>query len=113
MKNSRVQQSIKTEELDRMCNGLLEFFQTSKIILTKRGVTVKETHELISSIAEIRSLLAQWGSFEGELKRDENRISAIEYLKECYLELEGIVKELRDDLHEARHGATSGCKGNE
>ncbi len=98
MQKNSEQKSDKTVDFDDVCNNLLKFFHKSKSIINERTATAKEVREWINYIVEIRSLLTQLEQYEDKLKKDESRVSSIEYLKECYLEFEGMVKEMRDDL---------------
>lgn len=88
----------KTEYSDSLFFHLKDLCEESKRILNRNDVSTKEGIEMVKYISEIRSLLAELASHEKMKRGNKRRLRSIQYLKECYLDLEYTVKERTGSL---------------
>ena len=77
--------------LDDLCH-------TSWHLLRKNNVTLEDTRQLADYVTQVRVLLTELEHSEARLHRSETALSSIAGLKQRYLELEGMVKEARNNL---------------
>ena len=91
------------ESLETTLDGL---YHTSRRILRKSAIEPEDIRQLADYVTQVRVLLTELEQLETGSHRSETALSAISGLKQRYLELEGMVKEARNNLH--RRGPFSG-----
>ena len=82
-----------------------DLYHTSRQMLEKNNATLEDTRQLAGYVTQVRVLLAELEQIETRLHRSDTAMSTITSLKQRYLELEGMVKEVRNNLH--RNGSIS------
>jgi len=105
MKNSGAGRDIFAdhESLEATLDGL---YHTSRRVLRKSAINPEDIRQLADYVTQVRVLLAELEQLETGSHRSETALSAISGLKQRYFELEGMVKEARNNLH--RRGPSSG-----
>jgi CheY-like chemotaxis protein len=84
---------VKTEYSDSLFFILKDMHDESKRIISNNDVPHKEGLEIAEHISEMRSLIEELEEHEKQKDVDERRTRSIQYLKECYQDLEYIVRE--------------------
>lgn len=84
------------ESLVTTLDGL---YHTSRRVLRKSVINIEDMRQLADYVTQVRVLLAELEQLETGSHRSETTLSAISGLKQRYLELEGMVKEARNNLH--------------
>lgn len=97
MLDTLTQKIKRARDLESLCDVLNELFDTSKAILRENELTVAQAVEIIGYITQIRSLLFELQACRGGKGADEILSLKIDLLNKCYFELEGVVKEIRND----------------
>lgn len=92
---------MKQIDLDDLCASLMDCFQRSRSVLAKNRCTANQASELAEYVANIRMLLQELDHAVHLFVGDSVRVPSISELWKYYFELEGYVKELRNDLNEA------------
>jgi len=82
---------------------LVELDHTARRVLGKKDVTLEDTRRLADYVTQVRILLAELELIDARPSRFGMALSSISGLKERYWELEGMVKEVRNNLD--RHHA--------
>jgi hypothetical protein len=77
---------------------LEDLYLTSRLMLGKNNINLDDTRQLAGYVTQVRVLLAELEHIETRLHRSETALSSIGGLKQRYLELEGMVKEARNNL---------------
>ena len=90
--------SAKNEGFFRTLDDL---YHTSRLMLGKKNTaTLEEVRQLAASVTQVRVLLAELEHHETRLHSSGTAFSPIPGLKQRYLELEGMVKEARNTIHD-------------
>jgi hypothetical protein len=71
---------------------LKDMCDESKRILNRNELRMEEGLEMTMHISEVRSLLEELSHHEENMAGHERRVRSIQYLIECYLELDELVK---------------------
>jgi hypothetical protein len=83
---------------DEVLMALLAVHREALKAFSEQKFTLAETQVLAETIVQVRDLLADWAEAENGLGQNEQLVTVIKNMKECYLELEGMIKERRNDL---------------
>ncbi len=75
-----------------------DLYHTSWHMLRKNNFTLEDTRQLADAITQVRVLLTELERIKTGLNRSETALSTIAGLKQRYRELEGMVKEVRNNL---------------
>jgi hypothetical protein len=86
------------EELRDILQTVADLNNQTRTILTNEHITLEEARQLSHSITQMRVLLDELGSKAGRLYRGVPVPAAFGLMKELYWELEGLVKEVRNNL---------------
>ena len=78
-----------------------DLYHTSRHVLGKNTVTLEDARQLAGSVTEVRVLLTELEHVETSLDRPVAALTSISDLKQRYLELEGMVKEVRNTLQQS------------
>lgn len=98
MRESALQKNER-KDIDKLCRDLEDCFKSSRAVLSKNIVSVDQAKELAVTLESIRMLLQELGQALQESAGGWGQVSSVSALWERYLELEGAVKELRNDLY--------------
>ena len=86
------------EELDRIFKTLENIKAGTLQLLANKNISLEESRLLCEHIARLRAVLADWENAEAGLDRDVQLKSTIRIMKMSFQELEGMMKEARNDL---------------
>ena len=89
------QKNIPPEEILR---DLIAVYQQTLTAFSNQEFTLAETTLLAETVVQVRNMLADWADAESSQGKNKELIEAINNMKKCYLALEGLVKERRNDL---------------
>lgn len=85
-------------DLEMICENLTTYLDQSRRLLKADAVGLPDARELAAHVREIRLLLKELQDAEYVSRQNERLAATIYELQRRYLELEGIVKEIRNDL---------------
>jgi hypothetical protein len=105
MKNSGEGRDVFADH-ESLATTLDGLYHTSRRVLRKTAMNTEDIRQLADYVTQVRVLLAELEQLETGSHCSETALSAISGLKQRYLELEGMVKEARNNLH--RRGPFSG-----
>jgi hypothetical protein len=83
---------------DEVLATLEAVYRQARGLLMSQAVTLAEAKTLSEMVAHVRDLLTQWAEAESCMGKNAGLIRSIRDMKEQYLELEGRIKERRNDL---------------
>ncbi len=81
---------------------LEELYSRSQRMLAARRFTYEEVRKLSVSITSVRTLLAELAEIESSVSRRPQSAALIRDLKDRYWDLEGMVKEARNNMERGR-----------
>jgi DNA repair ATPase RecN len=87
---------------ESLFSTLDDLYHTSWHMLRKNNVRLEDTRQLAEYVTQVRVLLAELERIETRVPRSETVLSSITRLKQRYRELEGMVKEVRNNLDRSR-----------
>jgi hypothetical protein len=90
--------AVTTEEQERLFNALHDLELRSRSGIGKKEYTHEEAEELARYVAQVRMLLTEWGLLEKGGGKNPKTVATLDDLRIRYRELEGMVKEVRNDL---------------
>jgi hypothetical protein len=99
MQHAATERTGISSENDNIFRTLEELYRTARLMLGKSTVTLEDTRLLAGYVTQVRALLAELELIEIRSSRLLSAPSPVTGLKERYLELEGMVKEVRNSLH--------------
>lgn len=88
-------------DLDDLCDALLACFKEARRVLANNIFSFSQATELAKYLEAIRMLLQDLEHAAHTLGNARDQAATISELRDNYGELEGVVKELRNDLNEA------------
>lgn len=96
------------KDIDEVCYGLVDFIQSAKRMISENRITRLDEAEKISGlVVDMGSLLLELQRSKSALSREPERLHAITQLTSTWKDLEGMIKEIRNDL-ESRSSAEGG-----
>ncbi len=98
MQNQIVQKPETRKGREEIFRTLIDIYLRSRDLLLRRKVRLDDAVTLSAGITHLRLLLQELEQLESELKKSGRTNSLIIDLKERFLELEGMIKETRNDL---------------
>jgi hypothetical protein len=96
--NENVIKKVKLHDLGSLCDELTTRFKEARRVLARNCFSKSQATELAKYLEVIRMLLQDLEQATHSLTNAEDEASEISELRDNYYELEGIVKELRNDL---------------
>ncbi len=98
MQNQAIQEPGATKDKENVLSVLSDLYFRSRDVLTRAQVSLEDAVILSEGIMHLRMLLTELERLESGLKKRGLAISSVIDLKERYLELEGMIKEKRNNL---------------
>jgi hypothetical protein len=89
-------------ELDAILQAVSDLNNQARNILKSRQITFEDARQLSYDVAQVRVLLGELGSRTGQSYRGVPVPAAFGLMKDLYWELEGLVKEVRNNLDRER-----------
>jgi hypothetical protein len=86
---------------------LRELMGDAHRVIEGKGISFAEAQRIAGCIAEIRRLLSEWADLESRFVPARPIADTVRVLKERSLELEGLVKEVRNSLERERRATGS------
>ncbi len=87
-------------KIDDICQLLRENIECAERIISEKTIlTLEQARDWSDTLRQIRDLMTEVHQYEVVCGRDEKRIRLIDTLVNRYKDLEGRVKEIRNDLH--------------
>jgi hypothetical protein len=99
MKHAATERTGMYAQNESIFRTLDDLYHTSLLMLGKNNVNLEDTRQLAGYVTQVRVLLAELERIETRIHRSETALLSISGLKQRYLELEGLVKEARNNLH--------------
>ena len=94
-----VQEVKEAGDIARLTPLLMRLSSESRKILCKEEYTLKDIVELSLYITKIRQTLAELAPTGHALNTEVDLSVLLAHLQDCYLDLEGSIKEQRNDLY--------------
>jgi hypothetical protein len=88
-------------EREQILVSLLDLYTRSRNALEKGEFTLHDTHAMAEYVSQVKALLSEWGKAEAAKEYTCGSLSRINDMQSRYDELEGMVKEVRNDLQRA------------
>ena len=98
MQNQIVQKPEARRGREEIFRTLIDIYLRSRDLLLRRKVRMEDAVTLSDGITHLRLLLQELEQLESGLKKSGRTNSLIIDLKKRFLELEGMIKEIRNDL---------------
>ena len=98
LRNQTVRKPEATGDREEVFRTLNDIYLRSRDLLLRRKVRLENAVTLSDGITHLRRLLQELEQLESGLKKSGRTNSLIIDLKERFLELEGMIKETRNDL---------------
>lgn len=91
------------KDIDNLCRDLLSCIQSSERLITEKRIDKFEIAEKMSGmVVDIGSLLLELRQSKIIAAGETERRNAIAHLASSYKDLEGMVKEIRNDLDQGK-----------
>ncbi len=92
------------QEREQIFVSLLDLYTRSRSALEKSEFTLHDTHAMAEYVCQVKALLGDWEKAEAVKGYPSCSLSRINDMQFRYQELEGLVKEVRNDLQRAVDG---------
>jgi len=99
MQNAALERTGASANNESIFRTLDDLYHTSRQMLNKSNVTLEDIRQMAGYVTQVRVLLAELQHIETRRHRSGTALSSITGLKQRYLELEGMVKDTRNNLH--------------
>lgn len=100
MEDKPVQNINSIADIETLLSDLMELFYQSKKVLCRKTITRDQGREMAEHVTRIRLLITELCRAENKLLVNKADKEAIDTARENYFELEGLVKEIRNNLVE-------------
>jgi len=97
MRNSPQQPSLVGSEIHGVLNDVLGLFHETERVIASHDATAECLQRYASNLGQIRMLLSELAGYGGNDAEDADATVNARYLAQRCLDLEGRVKELRND----------------
>ncbi len=92
---------MNLNEVDRLCFDMVRLLESCKRLISEKGIdSFKVAEKMSSMVVEMESRLFELQHSIHNLNHDPARSKKVALLMELFKDLEGSLKEKRNDLHE-------------
>jgi hypothetical protein len=94
-----MEQIWKASDLETVCHPVGKLFEEIEKMLERKNFSFEEAQETAACLTHVTSLMAELGRIKEGAAHDEKKTAALQELKQRSLDLEGCIKEIRNDLY--------------